>query len=540
MSDHDETAGTANGGGEAPARPPVRGGAAASGKRGVQPPRRERSTWLAWLSVVLCLSATSSVVLNRIGSGGSWSEQEAASIERLSATLAHQRAMDEAWSAAAWTPVEGEALAYDQPPGVAWVQLLAARDLEAGAVDRGALRLRSRLASGVMLLLAVAGTFWAAHAIGGMLPATLAGLAAGSMPLWVMWGRSGEGVIVAAGWALLAIGAGMWATRPLRPPPSVPRQVLGWALCGAFLAVAVLCGGLRVLPPAVTPMVIVLAVAPHRVGHLLGLLAAVVVMGLALTPWALYVHEHDPEAWRTWWGALNPTQWERPMDYGRLVGLRVGALAVLLLPWTGWVAAGLMQTFSTSTGGARLRMLIGWAWFVAVGAMMVASPGQRVFAPLALAAPAGAIVIGQLFRQFSDLASGGRFPRLWRWLRWPHVGLLAALTLGLTGAAAFQRDLVGWGWLERPWVAPMAWQYWAGTAVIGLGLLAWSGKTVFKHEPARSGVLWGVWGIVMSALLAGPIAQGPLPHDRGITPADPAPPAATLVRVEPEPTPAPR
>ena len=503
------------------AKQPVRGGGSAVGR--AQPPKRERSAWMAWLSLLLCLVVIAAGVLSGIGAWGVMPGREAAALDRMQETWAHQRALEdsEEWEPLAWTPVEGGELRFGDPPGALWLQMMAMRDLRGREVDRSTMRLRSRLVSAAMLLLAVAGTFWATYAIGGVLPATLAALAAGSMPLWLAWGRTADPAVVTAGWTMLAVGAGMWATRPLRPPPSVVRQVLGWALCGVLLGAAVLSGGLRALPPAVAPLVIVLVIAPHRVGHLLGLLAALATMALMLTPWALHVHEHNAAAWHTWWQALSPTQWDRPVGYGKLMLERLGWLAVLLLPWTLWVVAGLLQTFSTSTTGSRFRMLIGWVWFVLISAMLVASPGDRPVQPLLLAVPAAAVVVGQLFRQFSDLASGGRFPRLWKWLRWPHFGVLAALTLVLPGAAIFQQALVRSEVLDSPWVAPMAWQYWAAGAVTGGLLLGWSIKTLVRHEPARCGMLWGVWGVVMTAFFAGPVARGPLVHET--SPTDPSP-----------------
>lgn len=505
---------------------PVRGAAAQTGG-GAKPPKRERSAWMAWLSLLLCLLVISAGVLSGIASRGAMPGREAAALKRLAATWAHQQALtgDDGWEPLAWTPVEGETMRFGDPPGALWLQMGAMWDLRGEEVDRETMRLRARLVSAAMLLLAVGGTFWATHAIGGVLPATLAALSAGSLPLWLGWGRTADPAVVTVGWTMLAVGAGMWATRPLRPPPSVPRQVLGWALCGFLLGVAVLSGGLRTLPPAVTPLVIVLVIAPHRVGHLLGLLAALATMALMLTPWALHVHEHDAEAWHAWWAALNPTQWDRPIGYGKLMLERLGWLALLLLPWTLWVGAGLLQTFSTSTStsGSRFRMLIGWVWFVLIGAMLVASPGERSVQPLLLAVPAGAVVVGQLFRQFSDLASGGRFPRLWRWLRWPHFGVLAGVTLLLPAAAIFQRALAEAGILPSIWVSPMAWQYWAASAVTAGVLLGWSIKTLVRHEPARCGVLWAVWGIVMTAFFSGPVARGPLLHELREPPQNPAP-----------------
>ena len=489
-------------------RPPVRRGLPVSSAS--KPPRRERSAWVAWVSLLVCLLVASGPLLSGIRDAERTPGRESAAAQRLTETWRHHQRVDDPFTPVAWTPVADGELRFDLPPGSLWLQLAALGDLEPESTPPDAVRLRARLVSAAMLLLTVAGTFWAAHAIGGVLPASLAAMAVASMPLWLVWGRTAEPAVVTAGWSMLAVGAGMWATRPLRPPPSVPRQVAGWLLCGAALAAAVLCGGLRGLPPAVLPLVIVLALAPHRMGHLLGLLAALVVMALFLTPWALYVHEHDAEAWRTWWTALSPTRWDRPMDYGRLMLERLGMLGVMLLPWTLWIAAGLLQTFSTSTSGSRLRMLIGWVWFVAVAGMLIASPGERSVQPLVLAAPAGGLVVGQLFRRFSDLASGGRFPRLWRWLRWPHLAVLVAATVAAPAAAVFQHDLVRWGAIGEPWVAPMPWQYWLAAALASLGLLAWSAKTSIKHEPARCGVLWGAWGVVFTAFLIGPIARGPM------------------------------
>ncbi|MFW6336133.1 MAG: hypothetical protein ACOC3G_03295, partial [Phycisphaeraceae bacterium] len=175
---------------------PVRGGGSTVGR--AQPPKRERSAWMAWLSLLLCLLVICAGVLSGIASRGVMPGREAAALDRLQETWAHQRALEdsEEWEPLAWTPVEDGELRFGDPPGALWLQMLAMRDLRGTEVDRDTMRLRSRVVSAAMLLLVVAGTFWATQAIGGVLPATLAALAAGSMPVWLTWGRTADPAVV--------------------------------------------------------------------------------------------------------------------------------------------------------------------------------------------------------------------------------------------------------------------------------------------------------------------------------------------------------
>jgi len=318
---------------------------------------------------------------------------------------------------------------------------------------------------------------------------------------------------------MLAVAAGMWAMRPLRPHASVPRQVIGWMICGIALGAATLIAGPTAGPPITFPMIVMVLLCPHRVSNLLGLVAAHAIAALVLVPWALQVHEHNPDIWEAWLSQL----WPAELSLGALLAQmrsRAFIALLILLPWTLWLIGALTQPFSASSAGARQRPFIAMGWFLTTALVLVIMPQPQTtlaqsngqawlshMAAMLLLAPVAAVFIGQLFDQYAQLAAAGRYPRIWRLLRWPHLTLLAAASLLAVTLGHTQYWMIDQGWLHQPIVAAWSWPFWAGLGVALAIVLALSVRYALKEFPARAMVCWAMWSIVLAMVMCIPMTR---------------------------------
>lgn len=408
---------------------------------------------------------------------------------------------------------QGDDAALSATPGLAWLQAVvmggAAGEARGGDFDNANVA-RARLLSAGAVLLAVAGVFWCGFAIGGVRTATLSAAVLAGHPLALGLGALATpgAVLLAAG--SVAAGSAAWAIRPLRPPPSLVRQGLGWAVCGLAVGVAALCGGLVVVPAVLLPIIMFLALCPNRVSHTMGLGAAVALAGLMFLPWVVAVHA-------TGGGSSG---WLVPgaVDFSlRGYGMRAMTVGLLVLPWAWWVVAGLVQPWLSSTGPARVRMMLGWSWLVGVAAVLLAVPllGPRPLVAVML--PGLAVLVGQLFRQLADLSEEGRHAAAWRVLKWVSVGCIVAgtLVLPVMGWAA-SAEGTGGGVGEAgageggPWpvrlLAPQPWVYWAAWCVALAVPASLSVRHAVRNFPARAALAWSAWWAVAVAAVVGAMA----------------------------------
>ncbi|MEM6553592.1 MAG: hypothetical protein AAF750_15860 [Planctomycetota bacterium] len=512
--------------------------------------------WVAWV----CLLGV--LLVAAVPMGVAWSVVEGVTAEEGRAVRMAEQTLEraerfeaagDAWSLEHVLPTREGLAALDTWPGVPWLQAwvlslgdgvevadTANETAVVGGVDR------LRLVGVVAGLVLVASAFWAGLSVGGLLTAGLSGLIAGAMPALV-W-RSvtiGPGVVVAA-WVGLSLASALWASRPLRPTPALGRQAVGWLVCGGALGAAVLSAGPRAALLVVVPLFLMIVLVPGRVGHTLGLLAALCVATLCVTPWALEVHQQDPAVWESWVMGLRPEGWDWVRERLAAVtgtqpagtvaaegtelawlegwGWRAGWAAVLLGLWVLWLPAGAAQAFSTSSrrtlgvGGegdlraspmavARRRMLLGWLWTVSTLALVLGFPvGEGVVAGLPLVT-AVSVLLGATFRQFHDLSAEGRHARLWRWTRWTPSAGLVVLSVALPLACWRQDELLEWGWLDRAWVEPMHWAYAAGGGVAMLAVSVGAARFAQGHHPARAVGGLCLW-VVLTTALAWPVVVG--------------------------------
>ncbi|MCC7407245.1 MAG: glycosyltransferase family 39 protein [Phycisphaeraceae bacterium] len=404
---------------------------------------------------------------------------------------------------------------WDRPPAVHWMQraLLGGMDLEHARLHE--VLLRARLVSAAWALAAIAAVYWIGRAIGGTGAAVMGALVCVSSPMLIFHGRLATPTMMLTGLMLMAVAAGTWAIRPLRPAPSIERQFVGWVLCGLCLGAAVLTAGLLAVPLVVAPLLLILLLCPGRVGHLMGLVAAVLIAGLMVLPWAGMVQEVSPENWSRWLWSRERTD---DVAVGWIdAGWRLAALLAAMLPWTLWLVGALLQPISTSSSGTRTRLFLGWGWLTVMAVMVAAAGGaagqwrSRQADLLVPATAAAAVLIGQLFWRYIELASQGRSPRSWRWMRWPHTALLGVLSLLPAAWAWLEPGRWTGGWIDAP-SAGTIWRwaeiYLTGLSVALLLIVVLAARWAAGHMPGRALAAWAAWGVVMMSVLAFPLTRG--------------------------------
>lgn len=497
--------------GAGPPRPTT--GLVATGSTAIRPgrdrtsPPTRRAGLLAWLALGACLVLAAIPMLVDLHRP----ELDSAEAVAVATSVETWRRRSELGTGSGrlepWIPHLNGEPQLEAPPGATWLHLLAMGPLlpDSAAID--ALILHARLVSVLFGLLTVAAVFWAGLSIGSLVTASLAALVCLANPVLLHQSRLATNAMPQLGLAMLSIAAALWATRPLKPAPSLIRQAIGWAVCGLALGLTVLTGGPAAGPLVLVPLLLILLLCPHRIAHLIGLIASVFIAGLLITPWSLYVHEQNPGAWRLWLSELVPP-WHDVAAYGRLTGSRLLLIAAAVLPWTVWLMGGFVQPLSTSSAGARQRMFIGWVWLLSVTVLLLLSPSGRGKLDVVMPAlPVAAILIGQLFRQFSDLSAQGRHARFWRKGRWIHLALLGAASVAIPVAFYF-RSAPPADPTQTP-VAPMHGLFWAGLAVVLLGLTGLSLRSALRHYPARALAWWALWTVVGFTVLVIPWARGP-------------------------------
>ncbi len=369
--------------------------------------------------------------------------------------------------------------------------------------------LRARLVSVAMALLTVAGVYWAGLSIGGVMTGLFAALVCASNPVLIGYGRMASDPIYHGGWVLISIAAAVWAIRPTRPAISLLRQALGWGLCGFTLGIAILTAGPSALLGVGLPVLLILCLCPHRINHAMGLIAALLIGCLVALPWAGYIHGWDPDIWRYWLNeALPASGWDWAALI-RTVGQRCVWALLAMLPWTVWLVGAIVQPFSASSTGLRSQLFVGWVWLITTLAMWLVLFRVQHIGDMLILVPPFAVFTGQLFNQYTQLASEGHPPRFWRWLRWPHLTLLGIASIAIPAAWAAQPWLIQRGSLTQPVTNPVYWPIAAGLGITLLLLVAFSAHWSIRNRPRRALVAWSVWMLILAWATILPLAHGP-------------------------------
>jgi len=476
-------------------------------------PRRNGSLSV-WLLLLACLAIACPALLVEIDKPDVTQRAEARSLATSIQTWQRQITVDDATAgglgAERMLPYRNEKKQLRDPPGLAWSHLaaLAVFDTPAGAELRQ-LILRARITSIIFALLTIAAVYWAGHSIGGISTAAVSALICAANPVFIYYGRLATADTQHAALTMVAVAAALWAIRPMRPAPSVERQFIGWVTSGLALGAAILTGGPWTILHVALPVLLLLVLCPGRLSHLLGLLAALLIGTLMVIPWAVYADQHDATAYLHWLATIRPSD---EGVLGRLAGQaswRALLLVAAMLPWTLWIVGAVIQPFSASSAGTRLRMLLGWVWFAAALLLVLFNPRQVQPADPLIMMPAAAILIGHLFTQFSSLASEGRHARIWRLLRWPHLAILIVVSTAVPAAMYLQAPLQNLGWLPQTLVKAPPWYYGPCLAVALLSIVFLSLRWAQRQFPIRAVVCWAVWTLALIAVVAIPLARGP-------------------------------
>lgn len=391
----------------------------------------------------------------------------------------------------------------ESPPGLTWLHLLIWHRLnEPGEMLTQQQALYSaRLAAGALILIAVLSVYWIGHSIGGGKAAMLAGLVFLANPLVIFHGRTVTMESAFLGMYLLSVAGALWAIRPLRSAPSVERQFIGWTICGVAMGAAQLFWGFAALAYITAGVLVILVLCPGRIGHLLGLLAALLIGVLMALPWAVYVFDNGGNPWATWIDRFASPSAEEMPERLALLGRQLIWIPIFLLPWTWWLLLAVTQPWSSSSRGARTRLLIGWAFLLVNLTLLLAMPGTRELHHLLPIMAAGAVVLASLFGLFSELSSIGLHPPAWRWGRWPFIAMLIAISFAIPSWLAMQSRLIDWR-LEE-WVVAEPWP-WYGAALLGAMLLALTGLAIRwtrGHYPFYAATVWAIWGAIAASVI---------------------------------------
>lgn len=403
-------------------------------------------------------------------------------------------------------PVRDTEPIVDRPPGLVWLHLLAFAPLDADTATAASQVFRARLVSVVMSLVALGAVFWAGLSIGGRATATLAALVFLGNPLMVIHGRLATADAVTTGWVMLALAGALWAIRPLRPPPRLSRQALGWGLCGLSLGLATLTHGPAAVPLIVLPLGLIALICPRRLSHLFGLAAAGALGALMVIPWALYAHQLDPLVWQNWSASV------RPSTDALALAWAVGERSLLL--WVGcgiWgllVVAALVAPWAAGNRPVRRELLIGWSVAVMVAGVVLAGPvfGGSGRAGVLVALPVLALVTGQWLKRVGEAAREGEVSAMWRAVRLPTAA--GVIALSLVGPILLYR--------RSPDMATMHAGFWVGTGVVLVLLGVLSVRWARRESPGRVTGCWAVWSVVAATLVMIPASRGSLdlPHAR--------------------------
>jgi 4-amino-4-deoxy-L-arabinose transferase-like glycosyltransferase len=484
----------------------------------VNAPKPRHDVGLAWLVLLGLLILASLPLLVDLTTPGVWSEQEALSVAISAETMQRQAPItDGETSLQSWTPVYQGESRWDLPPATTWLHLLMFTSLPtdgASALDPNDMQwvIRARIVSVIMALLFVATVFWAGYSISGLSTGTISALVAMTMPLVLGFGRHTNPHIVAIAWSALSIAGALWAMRPLRTSPSLIRQLIGWTTCGVGLGLATLTLGPVAIPGTLLSTVVLAMLCPRRIGHIMGLLASTALAALLLMPWAMHVHGHDPDVWQQWISELKPDFLQ--IGIGELLsrsGLRLSMAAGFCGLWLIWLIPSLAQPFSTSTGSARRKLLLGWGWLVTALLLIAFAPGEIRYSGLLLAVAPASVAIGLVIQQFHDLSAEGRHARFWLFGKWLTCGSMLVLTIAvplLGYLLNHQPQLVQWlpsG--EHSMLAKMHWSFWAGMCVALLLASILATRFAIHNHPGRTTACLSVWLLIVFGLTAIPMSR---------------------------------
>ena len=402
------------------------------------------------------------------------------------------------------------------PPGTTWVLITLFELFGSETTSTNDLIQIGKSTSVAMALITIAAVFWIGLSLDGLYTAVYAAVICATNAMFVIQGRTITTEIYFLGWGTLSLAAALWATRPLRPMPSVTRQAIGWVVCGVTLAAAVLTLGPEGLVLTVLPIGLILVLCPHRLGHMLGLLAAALIGSLTVLPWVIYVHVQVPTVWGLWLERLIPIWRDNWSGEGLSPsGVLLVAMAITA-PWMHWLCPAIMMPLSPSSRGERLRATLGLTWFITVSVMLTLWTRPTDLHKAMLIVPAYSIVIAQLLSRFSLLIAQGLAPLSWRIFSWIHWAIMGSISLGTPILIYKFPSLIDDVWFTKRLAQLPPWWMVLVYGIVLTTLAAMSIRWMLKQDPKKSAMAWLIWAWAgISGLVAiwtfTPRLEDPLP-----------------------------
>jgi len=477
-----------------------------------QPPQRTTGPG-RWLALLFCILVATPPILFELGRPDVTTPTEANILAQANHTWQHQSTLagSTQFSPERWVVDFNGQSQLHVPPGITWMHVASFVGLTPNNYNPQQLIYRARLVSALMALLTIVAVYWAGLSLGGQLTALFGALVCAATPVFVYQARLANPAMIHTGWAMLVAAMALWAIRPFKPSAPVWRQALGWGGCGLAMGATALTAGPVTLFMMALTVLIILVLCPHRISHLLGWVAAVLICVLMVLPWAAYLQSQNPDLWQSWLAQHLPYyQWNNLKTIPTAAWQRMVVLALILFPWVIWLVGAIVQLISSSSSGHRMRLLLAWVWLGSITTMLLISPNPATVENLLLVIPVAAIVVGQLFDLYVHRSSEGRHTHFWRLFCWPYLAVLAFASAAIGAWPQIQTKLMDHHWLDGQLVGPATWWFWPG---LGLGLMMIVGLTAqwIRHKyPGRVLVSWAIWNLVAFTALAIPLSRGPM------------------------------
>lgn len=382
-----------------------------------------------------------------------------------------------------------------KPPLFTWLTLASWVGLEPSSTSMESLQWRARMVSVVLAMMMLGAVFWLGVGLGDWKLGALAAVMLGTMWLFEKQTRYASYDIHMVAWVTLAMAAAIWAVRPLGPRPGRLSQAFFWVFAGVALGAAWLTKGPLAVVVTLLPLWAMAPLLGRRWWRMIvGSLVMLAVAAVVILPWHWYAIELYPRTWHIWFVEAKAKRDEFQPPWYYL------ALVALVLPWTLWVVAGLLQPFITARGERRRQLLYAFVWF-AVVFVFFSIPGakqQRYILPIL---PAAALLAAQVWRMHEDLAVHGRRDPGVELLRLPHwIGVFVVSAI-FAPLMIVQSYGVEWGWFDKMLIGPMPWWLAAPGGLLLAAIALYGAKLHYQWKPLRAAVVMAAWMTVLMTLI---------------------------------------
>jgi hypothetical protein len=167
----------------------------------------------------------------------------------------------------------------------------------------------------------------------------------------------------------------------------------------------------------------------------------------------------------------------------------------LALPWTVWLAAGLVLPFARKYRDNCRRVLIPWLWFVTLFALFSLSPGreQRYILPVV---PALAVLTAHVWHDLSARTERGESPPWADKMGTLHWGALTLVTLGFGAAFVLPGPTVAREWLDHAAFLRLSWPAAVAVSITLIGLAVQGWRWHRQGQLMRAAAATAAWTIL--------------------------------------------